>query len=154
MAQKTGGIAFKTTLLGKAGGGPTGIHVPDAVVAKLGGGKRAPVNVTIDGFSYRSTIAMMGGRAMLPVSAERRAAAKVEVGDAVAVTLRLDTAERTVDVPPALVKALAKDKAAKAAFEALSYTFRKEHARAITEAKSDETRARRLAKIMAGLKKK
>jgi hypothetical protein len=156
MATKTaGGITFKTTLQMKAGGGPTGIEVPLDVVEKLGGGKRAPVAVTINGrFTYQSTVMFMGGRAMLPVSAERREAAKVKGGDPITVTLVLDTGPRTVEVPEALAKALAKDKAAKAAFDKLSFTFRKEHARAVADAKADETRERRIAKILEGLKRK
>jgi hypothetical protein len=147
-------VTFKTKLLAKGESGPTGIHVPDAVVEKLGGGKRAPVSVTINGtFTYPSTIAFMGGRAMLPVSAERRAAAGVKGGDAITVRLVLETAPRAVEVPPALAKALAKDKAAKAAFDRLAFTYRKEHARAVSEAKAEETRARRIAKIIASLKR-
>ena len=149
-----GTVTFKTKLLQKGETGPTGIHVPDELVEKLGGGKRAPVAVTINGkFTYQSTIAFMGGRAMIPMSAERRAAAGVKGGDAITVKLVLDTAPREVDMPAALVKALAKDKAAKAAFDKLSFTYRKEHARAVAEAKAEETRERRIAKIMAALKK-
>ena len=148
-------VTFKTKLLAKGETGPTGIHVPDELVEKLGGGKRAPVAVTINGtFTYQSTIAVMGGRAMIPVSAERREAAGVKGGDAITVKLVLDTAPREVDIPPALARALAKDKAAKAAFDRLSFTYRKEHARAIADAKGEDTRARRLAKIMALLKAK
>jgi uncharacterized protein YdeI (YjbR/CyaY-like superfamily) len=107
--------------------------------------------VTLNKYRYRSTLAMMGGKAMLPVSAERRAAAKIAAGDMLEVTLQLDTAERTVEVPPALAEALARNKRAKAAFDALAYTYRKEHARAVAEAKAAETRDRRIAKIMASL---
>jgi len=147
-------VTFKTKLLQKGETGPPGIHVPDDLVETLGGGKRAPVAVTINGkFTYQSTIAMMGGRAMLPMSAERRAAAGVKGGDAITVKLVLDTAPREVEMPPALVKALAKDKAAKAAFDKLAFTYRKEHARAVAEAKAEETRERRIAKILASLKK-
>lgn len=147
-------VTFKTKLLAKGETGPTGIHVPDDLVEKLGGGKRAPVAVTINGtFTYQSTLAFMGGRAMIPVSAERREAAGVKGGDAITVKLVLDTAPREVEVPPALAKALAKDKAATAAFDRLSFTYRKEHARAVSEAKADETRERRIAKILALLKK-
>lgn len=154
MAAKAATVTFKTKLLAKGETGPTGIHVPDELVEKLGGGKRAPVAVTINGkFTYQSTIAFMGGRAMIPVSAERREGAGVKGGDAITVKLVLDTAPREVEMPPALVKALAKDKAAKAAFDKLSFTYRKEHARAVSKAKAEETRDRRIAKIMAGLKK-
>jgi uncharacterized protein YdeI (YjbR/CyaY-like superfamily) len=70
------------------------------------------------------------------------------------VTLALDSAPREVEVPPALAKALAQDERTKAAFQALSFTYRKEHARAVSEAKAEETRDRRIAKILAGLKEK
>ena len=83
----------------------------------------------------------------------RGGAAGVKGGHAITVTLVLDTAPREVEIPPALARVLAKDKAAKAAFDRLSFTFRKEHARAVTEAKAEETRARRIAKILASLKK-
>ncbi len=156
-AKAAGGatVTFKTTLLAKGETGPTGIHVPDALVEKLGGGRRAPVAVTINGtFTYQSTIAFMGGRAMIPMSAERREATGTKGADAITVKLVLDTAPRTVEIPPALAKALAKDKAAKAAFDKLSFTYRKEHARAVADAKAEDTRERRIAKIMAGLKDK
>jgi hypothetical protein len=146
-------VKFRTRLIKGGEGTATGIVVPDTVVEKLGGGWRAPVNVIVNGYHFRSTIAVMGGRALLGISAERRAAAKVAAGCMLDVTLSLDTAERTVEIPPALAKALAKDKQAKAAFDALAFTYRKEHARAVAEAKAEETRDRRIAKIMAGLKK-
>jgi hypothetical protein len=152
MTARPPGVKFRTRLLKGGDGTATGIVVPDAIVVRLSGGRRAPVNVTLNGFHYRSTITMMGGKAMLPVSAERRAAARIAAGDLLDVTLSLDTAERTVEVPPALAKALAGDKRAKAAFDALAYTYRKEHAHAVADAKAEETRARRIAKIIAGLK--
>jgi len=134
-------------------GNNVGTVVPDAVVAELGAGKRPLVTVTIDGsYSFVYTIAVMGGRNMIGFSAAHRAASGFRGGDEVEVALELETAPREVDMPPELTAALAADPVAAAAFEKLSFTFRKEHARAISEAKADETRQRRLDKIMAGLR--
>jgi hypothetical protein len=142
-ATKNRPITFTATLQ-LAGKTATGMTVPDEVVEELGVGKRPPVKVTINGYTYRSTVAVMGGRYMVGVAAEHRAAAGVAAGDTLEVTLELDAEPRTVDVPADLAKAL---KAAKAtdAFERLSYTHRKEHVRAVEEAKTPETRARRIA---------
>lgn len=129
----------------------TGIPVPAAAIAALGGRKRPPVIVTMNGFTYRSTVAAYGDVYMLPLSQERRAAAGVAPGDVVEVTLELDTAPRTVELPDDLAAALAAQPVARAAFDALSYTARKEHVSQVTEAKAQETRERRITKIVAGL---
>jgi Bacteriocin-protection, YdeI or OmpD-Associated/Domain of unknown function (DUF1905) len=142
---------FRTTLHQQ--GNNVGIVVPDEVVAELGAGKRPLVKVTIDGtYSFDYTIAVMGGRNMIGFSAAHRAASGLRGGDEVEVDLQLQTAPREVEMPPELTAALAADPVAAAAFDKLSFTFRKEHARAINEAKADETRQRRLDKIMAGLR--
>jgi len=143
-------ITFKTTLK-QTGGNTTGIVVPPEIVEKLGGGKKPAVNVTVNGFAYRSSIAAMGGEFLVGVSAERRAAAGVKGGDAITVTLALDTAPREVEIPPDFAKALAANKAAKAAFDKLSYSHKSQHVLAITGAKAAETRARRIAKAIAML---
>ena len=129
----------------------TGIPVPAEVVAALGQGKRPKVIVHIGGHSYRSTVAAYGDVYLLPLSQEHRAAAGVEGGQTVEVTLELDTQPRTVDVPDDLAAALAERPGRRAAFDALSYTARKEHVRQVTTAKAAETRQRRIAKIVAGL---
>ncbi len=142
---------FHTTLHQQ--GNNVGIVVPDAIVAELGAGKRPLVKVTIDGtYSFVYTIAVMGGRNMIGFSAAHRAASGLNGGDEVEIDLQLETAPREVDMPPELTAALAADPAAAAAFEKLSFTFRKEHARSISEAKAEETKQRRLDKIMAGLR--
>jgi len=142
--------AFRTVLHQQ--GNNVGIVVPDEIVAELGAGKRPLVKVTIDGrYSFVYTIAVMGGRNMIGFSAAHRAASGSRGGDEVEVDLELETAPREVDIPPQLAAALAADPVAAAAFDKLSYTFRKEHARAISEAKADETRQRRLDKILASL---
>lgn len=143
-------ITFKTTLK-QTGGNTTGIVVPPEIVEKLGGGKKPAVNVTVNGFAYRSSIASMGGEFLVGVSAERRAAAGVKGGDAITVTLALDTAPREVEIPPDFARALAANKAAKAAFDKLSYSHKSQHVLAITGAKAAETRARRIDKAIAML---
>ncbi|MDQ4125805.1 MAG: YdeI/OmpD-associated family protein [Actinomycetota bacterium] len=145
-------MRFQTTVeLG--GKTATGIEVPPEVVDALGSGKRPAVTVTINGYTYRSTIASMGGRFMLPLSAENRTAAGVAAGDAVDVDVELDTAPRTVEVPDDLRRALAGDAAAKERFESLPYSHRKEHVRALESAKKPETRERRLAKTLEMLRR-
>jgi hypothetical protein len=144
-------MKFTTTLL-TAGKTATGIEVPPEVVAALGSTKRPPVRVTINGYTYRNTVAVMGGTFMVGVSAEHRAGAGVAGGDTIEVELALDSEPRVVEVPPVLAAALAKDKKAHAAFEAMSFTNRKERALAIASAKTEETRQRRLAKILDELR--
>lgn len=121
----------------------TGIQVPDDVVAELGS-KRPAVRVTINGHTYRSTVASMGGRFMLPVSAENRQAAGISAGDLVDVELELDTAPRQVTVPPELAAALAGDGTARKFFDGLSYSHQRAYVLWIDDAKKAETRLRRV----------
>lgn len=143
--------AFTTTILLDEKVNATGIRVPAEAIAALGGKKKPPVIVTINGFTYRSTVAAYGDVYMLPLSQERRTAAGVGPGDVVEVTLELDTEPRTVEVPDDLASALAARPGARTAFDALAYSTRKEHVRQVMEAKAQETRERRIAKIVAGL---
>jgi hypothetical protein len=126
-------------------GPATAIELSDAQVSELGGGRRPPVRVTIGDRTARLRLAVMGGRNLIGLSKAARAELAVEIGDEVTATIELDGAERVVDVPPDLAAALDADPPLRAAFEALSFTHRKEHVRAITEAKRPETRARRVA---------
>ena len=144
-------LTYTTTITQEEGLNATGIPVPADVVTALGQGKRPPVVVTVGGHSYRSTVAAYGDVFMLPLSQERRAAAGVEAGQTVEITLELDTEPRTVDVPDDLAAALAERPGLRAAFDALSYSTRKEHVRQVETAKAAETRQRRIAKIVAGL---
>ena len=112
---------------------------------------RPPVKVSVNGYSYRSTISVYGGKYYLPVRRERREAAGVKAGDIVEVTVQLDTEVRTVDPPAALSAALAKNDPARAQWERLSYSNKKEHAEAILQAKRPETRARRIQKVLEKL---
>lgn len=142
--------SFTTTVLLAEGMNATGLQVPAESVAALGMGKKPKVKVTVNEYTYRSTVAAYGEVFMLPLSAEHRAAAGVKAGDQVKVTLELDMEPRTVDVPQDLALALAKVGAA-AAFNALSYTIRKEYVRQVETAKAQETRERRIAKIVSSL---
>jgi Bacteriocin-protection, YdeI or OmpD-Associated/Domain of unknown function (DUF1905) len=130
----------------------TGIEVPAEVVTALGPGGRPPVTVTIGGHTYRTTVARMGGRYLVPLSAENRTAAGVAAGDQVDVDIEPDTAPREVDVPADLAEALAGDDAARATFDGLSFTHRKEWVRWVEEARKPETRATRLARTVESLR--
>lgn len=130
----------------------TGIQVPEEVVAALGAGKRPAVKVTINGYTYRSTVAPMGGVYMLPISAEIRENAGVAAHDEIDVEVELDTAPREVVVPPDVAAALNGDAEARQAFEALSYSNKRRHILSIEGAKSDETRQRRVAKALGELR--
>jgi hypothetical protein len=136
-------MKFHTTIL-KSGGNTTGIVVPDEVVEALGAGKRPKVRATIKGYAWRTSIASMGGRFMVGVSAEVRAGAGVAGGDEVDIELELDDAPREVDVPADFAAALAAHPAEQASFEKLSYSHQRRHVMAIEAAKAPETRARRI----------
>lgn len=120
---------------------------PKAVFGKV----RAPVTVTLNGFTYRSTIASMGGRCLIPLRRSYREAAGVEGGEEIDVRIELDTGKRDVDVPPDLLEALKADPAAIRRWADLSYTHRREHVESILAAKKPETRARRIDKAIAAL---
>lgn len=130
----------------------TGIQIPEGVVENLGSGRRPAVRVTINGYTYRSTVAMMGGVYMVGVSAEHRQHAGVAGGDKVDVDIELDTAPREVALPADFVAALAAEPAARDTFDRLSYSNRSWHVLQVTGARSDETRQRRIAKSMETLK--
>jgi hypothetical protein len=136
-----------------SGGGGHWIVVPFDVEQVYGTRARVPVRVTINGFTFRGSIAPMGGCHLLGLNKEVRTAAKVEAGDKIEVVMERDTEERVVVVPAALAKALKANQAAQAAWDKLSYTHRREHVRAIEEAKKPETRRRRIAGAMAMLAK-
>jgi Bacteriocin-protection, YdeI or OmpD-Associated/Domain of unknown function (DUF1905) len=142
--------SFKTIVAGKIDT-PTGIEVPPASIAELGSNKKPAVKVTVNGYSYPSTVAVMGGKFMIPLSAAHRAASGLKAGDKIAVTLELETEPRTVEIPADLLAALSKKTSIKAAFDALAPSKRKECVRQVVEAKAQETRERRIAKIVADL---
>jgi len=123
-----------------------GLQVPDEVVEALASGRRPAIRVTINGFTYRSTVAVMGGVYMVGVSAENRAGAGVAGGDEVDVDVELDTAPREVVVPDDFTEALDADLRARQTFDSLSYSNRSWHVLQVNGARADETRQRRIAK--------
>ncbi|HET6209015.1 MAG TPA: YdeI/OmpD-associated family protein [Jatrophihabitans sp.] len=144
-------MKFRTTVL-QAGKTATGLQVPDDLVDSLGSGKRPKVVVTVAGYRYRTTVAPMGGRYLVPLSAEHRSAAGVAAGDEVEVDLELDVAPRVVEVPADLAAELSRDARASGYFDGLAYSHRKEWVRWIEEAKKPETRRTRLDRTMAALR--
>ncbi|MBJ8341177.1 DUF1905 domain-containing protein [Antrihabitans sp. YC3-6] len=135
-----------TAVLEGAGKTATGIEVPPEVVDALGSGKKPAVTVTIGAHTYRSTIATMGGRFMLPVSAENRTSAGVSAGDELEVSVELDTALREVTVPADFAAALDNNLTARTTFDGISYSNQRWHILSIEGAKTPETRARRIEK--------
>jgi hypothetical protein len=142
---------FRTTIL-QTGKTAAGIEVPESVVTALGSGKRAKVLVTINGYTYRSSVAPLGGAYMIGVSNEVRRAAGVAGGDIVDVEIELDTAPREVDVPADLAAALDAEPDARRTFESLSYSNKSWHTLQVAGAKTDETRQRRIAKSIEALR--
>jgi len=130
----------------------TGIRVPREVVERLGPSKRPAVLVTVGSHTYRSTVAVMDGEFMLPVSAEVREHAGVAAGDEVDVELELDTAPREVTLPDDLARALADDREARRFYDGLSYSNQRRHVLAVEGAKTPETRERRIAKAVEMLR--
>lgn len=143
-------LRLHTSLEGR--GPATAIMLTDEQVASFGAGRTFPVAVTIGGRTARLRLARMGGSNMIGFSKAARSELGVEIGQEVVAVIRLDSAEREVEIPPALSAALDTDPALRAAFDALSYSVRKEHARTVTEAKQDLTRERRVEKIVEGLR--
>lgn len=133
----------------------TGFEVPAEVVEGLGAGGRPAVTVTVNGFTYRSTVATMGGRFLLPLSAENRQGAGVAAGDEVEVTVELDTAPREITVPADLAEALDRVPEARTFFDGLSYSRRQRYVLLVEGAKKPETRQRRIedsvTKLAAGI---
>lgn len=144
---------FKTILL-QAGKTATGIKIPPEIIEKLGAGKKPPIKVTINGFTYRSTVAVMGGAYMVGVNAENRIGAKVNGGDNIEVTIELDTQPREVEVPAEFQKILNKNSDAKKNFAALSYSKKKELVGPVADAKTEETKQRRIEKALSILLEK
>jgi hypothetical protein len=130
----------------------TGIRVPEEVVTALGSHRRPPVRVTVGAHTYRTTVAPMGGAYFVPLSAENRNLAGVAAGDQVDVDIELDTAPREVTVPAELAAALEREPGARQAFDALSTSRRREHARQVETAKAEATRQRRIAKVLDELR--
>ncbi|MDF2714562.1 MAG: hypothetical protein K0R28_1487 [Paenibacillus sp.] len=130
----------------------TGIQVPEEVVASLGTSKKPPVKVSIGGYTYRSTVAVMGGRFMIPLSAANRTGAGVAAGDEIEVELELDNEPREIDIPADFAEALDGDPEAKSFFEKLSYSNKRRFVLSIEDAKTAETRGRRIDKTISSLR--
>lgn len=141
-------MRFETTL--SQFGNNTGIEVPPSVLEALGGGRRPAVSVTVNGYTFRTTVGAMRGLALVPLSAERRRESGLAGGDAIVVDLELDDAPREVEVPTDLSDAL-EAAGAREAFDRLSPSARKAHVSNVDSAKAPETRARRVAAILAKL---
>lgn len=148
-SQHSGAITFHTTIL-KTGTNTTGIQVPDEVIEKLGSSRKFLVRMTIKNYTYRSAVAVMGGKFMVGVSSENRKAASVEGGEDVDVTIGLDLEARTVTLPKDLQDALTGANALEA-FQNASPSMQKEYVRQVEEAKAQETRERRILKIVEKL---
>ena len=144
-------MMFRAVLL-LGGKTATGIQVPAEVVASLGSGKRLAVRVTMNGYTYQSMVAPLGGVFMLPVSAEVREGAGIAAGDAVDVDIELDSQPREVTVPADFASALDGDAAALRFFDGLSYSNKRRLVLSIEEAKTAETRQRRIAKAVSLLR--
>lgn len=144
-------MRFRTTIQ-QSGKTATGIEIPDEIVDALGSGKRPAVRVTINGYTYRSTVAVMSGVYMVGVSAEHRAGAGVAGGDEVDVDIDLDTAPREVRMPADFTAALVAEPEARRTFEGLSYSNKSWHVLQVEGAKTDGTRQRRIAKSVDILK--
>lgn len=129
----------------------TGIEIPSVVVEELGGGRRPPVKATINGYTYRTSVGSMGGRFLLPVSAEVRQNTGVAAGDTIDVELELDDAPREVEVPDDFAEALASNPDAGAAFGSLTYSNKRRLVMAIEAAKAADTRRRRIEKTVGDL---
>jgi bifunctional DNA-binding transcriptional regulator/antitoxin component of YhaV-PrlF toxin-antitoxin module len=144
-------MRFRTKIL-QSGKTAAGIEVPAKVVAALGPSKRPPVLATINGFTYRTSVAPMGGKFMVGVPPEFREGAGVAAGDMVEIDLVLDTKPREVLLPPDFLAELERDARAQRFFEALSYSNKRRLVEPIAAAKAPETRERRIAKTIEQLR--
>ncbi|MBS1727103.1 MAG: DUF1905 domain-containing protein [Armatimonadetes bacterium] len=141
--------SFKSTLAGTAEG-PTGIVVPPEIIDELGQGKKPPVALTVNGYAYRSTVAVMGGAFMIPFSSEHRVKSGIKAGDAIEVVIEFDDKPREVEVPEALAAAL-EASGLREKFDKQAPSKRKEFVRQVNDAKAEDTRQRRIDKIVADL---
>jgi hypothetical protein len=144
-------MRFRTTIR-QSDGSATGIVIPDDVLAALGAGKKPPVRVSVNGYQYRSTVATVDGRSMVGFSAAHRASSGIVGGDEVEVDIELDTEPRVVEVPADLAAALDAEPLARATFDGLSNSNKGYHVSLITDARTDETRQRRIEKSIAALR--
>ena len=150
MAEKK--LRFQVKLEGKEGSSVAGLVAPFDVMEMFGTRSRVPVRGTINGFPFRSSLMPMGGCHMMAVNKTMREGSRAKAGDVVDVVMERDDEARTVETPPELLKELAKNKKAQKRWEKMAFTHRKEMAISIRDAKQEETKKRRLAKVMQVLK--
>ena len=146
-------LKFTVKLQGEARSSAAWLDAPFDVQETFGTKARVPVRGTINGFAFRTSLMPMGGCHGLPVNKTMREGARCKAGDTVKVQMQRDTEPRTVEAPPELKRELAKNKQAKANWEKLAFTHKKEMAKYIVEAKQEETKSRRLTKVVEVLKK-
>lgn len=144
-------MKFHTTIK-QSGKNATGIVIPNEVIEQLGAGKKPPVNVEVNGYAYRSTVATIDGSYMVGFNADHRAASGLNGGDEVEVDIELDTVPRTIEVPADLQAALDAEPKAKATFDGLSNSLKSYHVYQVNTAKTDETRQRRIEKSVSVLR--
>ncbi len=132
-------------------GNATAVEVPNTVMEKLNAGSRPLVVVAINGHTWRSRVAAMRGMHLIGISAANRKASAISEGDLVEVLVELDAEPRVVEEPEDVAFALDKRKALRTAFEALPFGLRRKYIVGIEEAKSPETRLRRIAKLVGEL---
>lgn len=130
----------------------TGIEVPPDVIEALGGGKKPAVVVTVGGYTYRSTVGVMGGKFLIPLNADHRRASGLNAADPVDVTLELDAEPREVPLPEEFEAALSADPALQSVFDALSHSRKRALVEPIGQAKTPETRQRRIDKAVEALR--
>jgi hypothetical protein len=140
-------VAFATTVA--ATGNNTGIVVPGQLIERLGAGRRPAVIVNVNGYEYRNTVAVMGGKYLISISAAVRKESGIKGGDPIHVTLTLADTPREVAVPDDFAAALSADAAAGAFFAKLSNSLQRYHVDNINGAKTAETRQRRIEKAIS-----
>jgi hypothetical protein len=145
-SSKAGGVTFSTKL--SAFGNNTGIEVPPDVIQALGVGSRPAVSVDVNGYVYRYTVGVMGGKHLIGVSAAIRKETGLRADDPITVTLTVDDTARTVDVPADLAAAMEANPGTRAFFDKLSNSMQRSHVDNLTSAKTDETRQRRIDKAV------
>lgn len=145
-AGQEAGIGFDTTVAGS--GGKTGIVIPEHVIDDLGAGRRPAVHVDLDGYTYRSTVAVMGGQYLVGVNADVRKATGLSAGDPVHVTLTVASTPREVEVPGDFAAALKQDPAVETFFSSLSNSLQRFHVDTVNGARTPQTRQRRIDKAI------
>ncbi len=140
---------YQTTVIGH--GNHASIEIPDINLKEIGGNKRAPLKITVNGYTYQSTATGVDGKCMVVFPTKDRHASGAKAGDIISVTLELDSGYREVSIPPELQSALATSGLGKI-FEDLAYSKRKEFARQVTDAKAEDTKNRRIEKIIQSIK--